>query len=89
MTVRKRVVIAGRVQGVFYRDSCRRLADNEGVRGWVANTDSGDVEACFEGEEPAVNRMVEWCRSGPEGAEVRSVTVTDEPPQGEAGFTVL
>ena len=88
MTVRKRVEVSGRVQGVFYRDSCRRVAEREGVAGWIANTPSGTVEACFEGERAAVERLVEWCRRGPAGAEVRSVSVQEEPPRGEAGFTV-
>ncbi|MBV8693482.1 MAG: acylphosphatase [Actinobacteria bacterium] len=86
--VRRRVHVAGRVQGVFFRDSCERRAHAEGVTGWVANRADGRVEAVFEGDEAAVNRMVAWCRIGPSRAVVTGVDVTDEPPQGERGFRV-
>jgi acylphosphatase len=88
VTVRKRVVVSGQVQGVFFRDSCRRRAQQLGVGGWATNTSSGEVEACFEGEEGAVDEMVEWCRTGPEGADVGSVEVHDEQPEGIEDFTV-
>ena len=88
MAVRKRVRVSGRVQGVFFRDSCKRAAEREGVAGWITNTSSGEVEASFEGDEGAVDRMVEWCHKGPDGADVRSVEVDDEVPQGTTGFTV-
>jgi acylphosphatase len=88
VTVRKRVMVSGRVQGVFFRETCRRRAEQEGVSGWVANAPSGDVEACFEGDAAAVDRMIEWCRQGPPQAEVRSVTVDEEPPEGASGFSV-
>jgi acylphosphatase len=86
--VRKRVVVSGRVQGVFFRDSCRRRALDEGVSGWVANTDAGEVEACFEGDRDAVERLVEWCRTGPPAARVDSISVEDEQPRGTRGFEV-
>jgi acylphosphatase len=88
MTVRKRVVVSGRVQGVFFRETCRKRAESEGVGGWVANRDSGDVEACFEGAPQAVEHMIEWCHEGPDGARVESVAVDDEPPRGTTDFTV-
>jgi acylphosphatase len=88
VTVRKRVVVSGRVQGVFFRESCRERAEREGVAGWVTNTPSGTVEACFEGDAAAIERLVEWCGSGPRGAHVESVSVTDEEPRGESGFSV-
>ena len=88
MTVRKRVVISGRVQGVFFRDSCARKASGEGVAGRVRNLPSGDVEAVFEGEAEAVGRMVDWCHRGPPSARVDGVEVSDEEPQGENRFRV-
>jgi acylphosphatase len=87
-TSRKRVVVSGRVQGVFFRDSCRNRAEREHLTGWVRNRHDGRVEACFEGDEDAVNRLVEWCRSGPRGADVDSVEVTEEQPEGASGFRV-
>ncbi len=87
--VRKHVVVAGRVQGVFFRDSLRRLAEQHGVAGWVRNTWDGTVEAVFEGEPDAVERLVEFCRAGPSGASVDHVEVREEQPEGLAGFRVV
>jgi acylphosphatase len=76
------------VQGVFFRDSVRRLAQQRNVAGWVANRPDGTVEAVFEGEPDAVERLVAFCREGPRGAQVESLDVTEEDPEGLAGFTV-
>lgn len=78
MTVRRRVVVHGRVQGVFFRDSCRAEAARLGVRGWVRNLRDGGVEAVFEGPAGAVEAAVAWCRHGPPRAVVDSVDVVDE-----------
>jgi acylphosphatase len=88
VTARKRVLVDGRVQGVFFRDSCERRAAEAGLSGWVRNLDDGRVEACFEGEDGAVEELVRWCRSGPRGAAVTSVEVVDEPAEGLDGFRV-
>jgi len=89
MTVmRRRVVVGGRVQGVGYRESCRRQAERLGVAGWVRNCPDGTVEAVFEGPEEAVEAAVAWCREGPRWAAVRSAAVYDEEPEGLAGFRV-
>ena len=79
-------MIDGRVQGVGFRDSCRRAA--HAVDGWVRNLPDGRVEAVFEGEPDAVEAMVGWCRNGPPWASVTGVEVHVEEPQGEAGFRV-
>jgi acylphosphatase len=76
------------VQGVFFRDSVRRLAQQRNVAGWVANRPDGTVEAVFEGEPDDVERLVAFCRDGPRGAQVDSVDVTEENPEGLTGFTV-
>jgi acylphosphatase len=86
--VRRRVVVHGRVHGVFFRDSVRRLAAEQGVAGWVRNTWDGTVEAAFEGAPEAVARLVDYCREGPSGARVERVDVDDEPPEGASGFRV-
>ena len=88
MTVRKRVRAHGRVQGVFFRDSVRRAADQRGVAGWAVNRDDGTVEVVFEGEPDAVERMVELCRDGPGHSEVAQLDVDDEPPEGLRGFAI-
>ena len=78
----------GRVQGVFFRDSVRREAESAGVAGWARNCADGTVEAVFEGEPEAVDRLVDLCRSGPGHASVSRVDVDDEPPEGVSGFAV-
>lgn len=78
----------GRVQGVFFRDTCRREAHAHGVAGWVANRADGTVEAVLEGDAAGVRAMIEWCHHGPSTALVERVDVADEPVAGEAGFSV-
>jgi acylphosphatase len=85
--VRRRVVVSGQVQGVFFRDTCRREAARRGVAGWVRNCPDGTVEAVFEGAEGAVSAMVAWARTGPDQAVVDDVQETEEEPQGITGFT--
>ncbi|MEV0899683.1 acylphosphatase [Actinoplanes sp. NPDC049802] len=86
--IRRRVLVEGRVQGVSFRDSCRRLACRHAVRGWVRNLPDGRVEAVFEGDAAGVERLVTWVRTGPPGARVDDVDVRDEPVEGFDGFTI-
>jgi acylphosphatase len=86
--VRARVVVSGRVQGVWFRDSCRREALEREVAGWVRNRMDGTVEAVFEGPEHAVAQCVAWCRIGPPRADVTAVDVTAEPPEDLVGFQI-
>lgn len=86
--IRRRVIVHGFVQGVFFRDSLRRRALTAGVRGWVRNNRDGTVEAVFEGEDVAVERLVGFCRDGPRGARVDRVEVEIEEPEGLRGFSI-
>ena len=86
--IRRRVIVHGRVQGVFFRDSMRRLAQQRGVSGWAANRWDGTVEAVLEGDDEAVERVVEFAHQGPRGAQVESVEVFNEEPEGLSGFAV-
>jgi len=88
MSVRRRVLVHGRVQGVFFRDSVRQRADGRGLAGRVRNRDDGAVEAVFEGDQEAVEDLVRFCESGPSSAEVERVDVSDEEPEGLEGFAV-
>jgi acylphosphatase len=81
-------VVTGRVQGVFFRDTTRRRAEAAGVSGWVSNRPDGAVEAVFEGDEAAVDQLVDFCRRGPGHAEVAGVEVWEEEPEGLDGFRV-
>jgi len=76
--VRKRVLISGMVQGVFFRDSTQSKARELGLFGWVKNTPNGTVEAVFEGESDRVEDMIKWTQQGPPGANVSNVKVTPE-----------
>lgn len=86
--VRVRVVVSGRVQGVWYRQSCREEADAAGVRGWVRNRPDGTVEAVLEGTAEAVEQVLAWMRTGPPRAAVAALRATHEAPVGEAAFEV-
>jgi acylphosphatase len=86
--IRRRVVVRGRVQGVFFRDSTRERALAHGVAGWVCNRPDGDVEAVFEGEPDNVERLVRFCQTGPMSADVDDVEVVEEEPEGLSGFEV-
>jgi acylphosphatase len=80
------VLVSGRVQGVFFRDTCRRRAQAAGVSGWVRNRDDGRVEALFEGPPDAVDQLARWCREGPPQAHVDGVEIFDEELSGVDGF---
>jgi len=86
--VRRRVVVYGRVQGVFFRDSVRRRAVEAGVAGWVCNRRDGAVESVLEGAPDAVERLVRFCEMGPRHAEVARVDVEEQAPEGLRGFEV-
>jgi acylphosphatase len=86
MTIRRRVLVSGRVQGVFYRDSCRQKAEEEGIGGSARNLSDGRVEVILEGDDDAVERMTQWCRQGSGAAQVESVEIEEQEPQGEGSF---
>jgi len=86
--VRYRVLISGLVQGVSFRDACRRAAERLGVSGWVRNLPDGTVEAAFEGPGEAVDALLEWSRHGPRLAVVKDVRAQAEPPEGTSGFQI-
>ena len=86
--MRSRAIVHGHVQGVFFRDSVRRLAERLGVSGWVRNNWDGTVEAVLEGDRDGVESVVGFMREGPRGARVDRVEVADEEPEGLFGFDV-
>jgi len=88
MTVRRRVVAHGKVQGVFFRDSTREEAERRDVTGWVRNTEEGTVEAVFEGDPDMVDAMIWFLRDGPGSADVDRVEVDEEEPEGLRRFKV-
>jgi acylphosphatase len=88
MAVRRRIVVRGRVQGVFFRDTTRRRAEALGVAGSARNRGDGAVEVVAEGEPEAVDQLIAFLREGPRRAEVTGVDVADEEPEGLRGFDV-
>ncbi len=88
--IRRHLIVQGRVQGVWFRESTRRQAVSLGVSGWVKNCPDGTVEALLEGPQGAVSRLVAWCRKGPSAANVVKVHETEKPWQGKFGaFDIL
>jgi acylphosphatase len=86
--VRRRVIVHGEVQGVFFRDTARQKAQDARVSGWVRNRGDGAVEAVFEGEDDRVQRVIEFMRSGPDQAKVSDVEIVEEQPEGIDGFDI-
>jgi acylphosphatase len=82
-TVRARLRVSGRVQGVFFRQTTAQEATRLGLMGWVKNLPDGDVEAVVEGESETVDRLIAWCHHGPPSARVDDVSISWETATGE------
>jgi acylphosphatase len=87
--IRRRATVHGRVQGVFFRDTTRRVAEANSVAGSAANLPDGTVDVVLEGDRDAVDAVLAFCREGPEGAAVSRVAVVEEEPQGLQGFRIV
>ena len=89
MPIRKNILVKGFVQGVSYRKQTSRVASNLGVTGWVRNRSDGNVEACLEGEESAVDALIAWCAFGPRKGRVDEVLVSMNEFRGDFnGFKI-
>lgn len=86
--IRRRVIVRGRVQGVFFRGATARRAELSGAHGWVRNRPDGSVEAVFEGAPEAVEEMLRFCRVGPPAARVEGVEELEERPEEIRGFAI-
>lgn len=86
--VRRRVIVSGLVQGVFFRDTISGDARARGVAGWITNRDDGRVDAVFEGDEAEVEALIALAGKGPDRAVVEDVEVHEEEPEGLEGFRV-
>ncbi|HEY2320992.1 MAG TPA: acylphosphatase [Solirubrobacteraceae bacterium] len=87
-TIRRRLVVHGKVQGVFFRDSTREAAQNEGVAGWASNRPDGSVEIVLEGPAEAVDSVAGYIRRGPSSARVDDIESYDETPEGLSSFEI-
>jgi len=89
MKTRVHVIISGHVQGVWFRASTKQKAEELGLTGWVKNTEVGDVEAVFEGDQAVVDKMVTWCWKGPPLAKVEDVKIVPlRDDETYSGFVV-
>jgi acylphosphatase len=86
--IRRRAVVHGNVQGVFFRDSTRERAQAAGVHGWVRNREDGAVEAVLEGRPEAVEQVLSFLHEGPSHADVENLEVHEEPAEGLSSFEV-
>jgi acylphosphatase len=87
--VARDVVVHGAVQGVFFRDSCRREAERLGVAGWIRNEPDGTVAGHFEGPREAVEQLVRWCHNGPPSARVQRVDTVESEAKDADGFAAF
>ena len=78
MKTRTHVYISGHVQGVFFRYETKRNAESLGVRGWIRNSPNGSVECVFEGEKENIEKILEFCKHGPPGANVTDIKINWE-----------
>ncbi|MCD2199657.1 acylphosphatase [Halobacterium sp. KA-4] len=85
---RARVLVSGKVQGVYFRANTREQARERGVDGWVRNLRDGRVEAVFEGPADDVDAMVEWCHEDSPAARVDDVEAEYDDPEGLGGFEI-
>jgi acylphosphatase len=83
-----RLLISGKVQGVFFRETARKLAEKLNIKGWIENRADEKVEAMITGEEKDVNDFIKWCKTGPERAAVKEVMVSKQPETTFGNFEV-
>ncbi len=87
--IRVRVIVSGRVRGVFFRQNTLYMAKEIGVFGFVINLPDGRVEAVFEGGKEKVEKMIEWMKEGPKYAQVDGCEINFEKYKGEFnGFEI-
>ncbi len=84
----KQIIVSGKVQGVFYRVSTKKRAGELGLSGLVRNLENGNVEIIATGGDNALNELVNWCKRGPDEAEVDNVAVKNLPPRSFDGFSI-
>ncbi|HUS02645.1 MAG TPA: acylphosphatase [Chitinophagaceae bacterium] len=83
------LLIKGEVQGVFYRATAKKMAEKLNITGWIKNTKAGDVEAMATGEQQDLDEFINWCKKGPEKAEVEDVIITQEKETSFNDFEVI
>ena len=75
MKIKINAIISGKVQGVWFRVNTKKKADELEIFGWVKNTEDGNVEAVFEGDEKNIYKLIEWCSKGPSNSKVTKIDI--------------
>jgi acylphosphatase len=83
------LVIKGKVQGVFFRATAKDIAHEMNIKGWVRNTQEGDVEIVASGSQKDIDRYIDWCKRGPSKAIVTRVIVTPREDENSDQFKIL
>jgi acylphosphatase len=83
------LLVKGKVQGVFYRATAKKIAESFGITGWIKNTKDGNVEATAYGDEEALNAFINWCKKGPDKAKVEEIVITGKEPQSLNEFSII
>lgn len=83
-----KIIVSGKVQGVYFRDTAKRRALKLGISGFARNEPDGTVFIEAEGDDQAISQFIEWCHEGSRQAEVESVTVSDHPVFGHEKFRI-
>ncbi len=83
------LLIKGKVQGVFYRATAKKVAEQLGINGWIKNTKEGNVEVIVTGNEERLNEFLNWCKQGPKDAKVTEVVLTTKNPEAFNGFSIV
>jgi acylphosphatase len=83
------LIITGKVQGVFYRASARRKANELGITGWIKNNKDGNVEVIASGDDTQIEKFINWCKQGPDNAVVERVIVKEKENLHFKDFTIV
>ncbi len=83
------LLIKGKVQGVFYRATAKKVAEELGIKGWIKNTKDNNVEAVITGTEEQVHQFIKWCKQGPPRAGVSDVIATKVDDENFNGFEIV
>jgi acylphosphatase len=83
-----KIIVSGKVQGVFFRDTAKRQALKLGITGFARNEPDGTVYIEAEGEDQPISEYIKWCHEGSRQATVENVTVSEHVPVGHKGFRI-
>lgn len=83
------IVVTGKVQGVFFRQSTKEKALELGINGTVMNKPDGSVEIHITCPNGLAGQLLDWCKTGPPKAKVESATMKEIPRQHFSGFTII